>query len=110
MFLLPLLRAAAGAARVLPIRCKARIAAPLRQNGHRREFLRGTWDGEFVCPNPLQDSGALSSLAASNALIDRLPLAEAAVPGTTSMSSCWRVPVRCENGCNSLLACSPNVH
>ncbi|MFC6622040.1 molybdopterin molybdotransferase MoeA [Novosphingobium panipatense] len=81
MFLLPLLRAAAGAARVLPIRCKARIAAPLRQNGHRREFLRGTWDGEFVCPNPLQDSGALSSLAASNALIDRLPLAEAAVPG-----------------------------
>ena len=33
--------------------------------------MRGIWNGEFVVPHTLQDSGALSALAASNVLIDR---------------------------------------
>jgi len=70
-FLLPLLRALAGAAHPAPRRVRVRAGAPLRAGGARREFLRGFWDGEFAVPHNLQDSGALASLAASNVLIDR---------------------------------------
>lgn len=70
-FLLPLLRAMQGAARPLPLRLTAQLGAPLRPGGRRREFLRGWWDGENVTVHALQDSGALSSLAASNVLVDR---------------------------------------
>lgn len=78
LFMLPLLRTMLGAMRPLPMRLTATLGEPLRANGRRREFLRGWWDGRTVIANPLQDSGALSSLAASNVLIDRAALAPAA--------------------------------
>ncbi|EZP84871.1 molybdopterin molybdotransferase MoeA [Novosphingobium resinovorum] len=80
-FLLPVLRAMQGAARPLPMRLTARLAMPLHPSGRRREFLRGWWDGENVTVSPLQDSGALSSLAASNVLVDRSALAGPAQAG-----------------------------
>lgn len=70
-FLLPVLRALLGASRPIPLPVATRLSAPLPAAGSRREFLRGYWNGETVCANPLQDSGALASLAASNVLIDR---------------------------------------
>lgn len=70
-FMLPLLRRMLGARYALPMRIATRLGAPIRANGGRREFVRGIWNGEFVVPHTLQDSGALSALAASNVLIDR---------------------------------------
>lgn len=80
-FVLPLLRAMLGAARPLPMHISTVLDAPLRAIGHRREFLRGYWNGKSVMPMTLQDSGALSSLAASNVLIDRPAHAPAAAAG-----------------------------
>lgn len=71
LFLLPLLRALQGASTALPRAVRTRLATPMRAGGSRREFLRARWDGLSVKPLALQDSGALSSLAAANALIDR---------------------------------------
>jgi len=71
LFLLPLLRAMLGAAQPLPRSIRATLTAPLGKTGSRREFLRAQWDGQGIAPLALQDSGALSALAAANALIDR---------------------------------------
>ncbi|MFA7588159.1 MAG: molybdopterin molybdotransferase MoeA [Novosphingobium sp.] len=71
LFLLPLLRHLSGAGDVLPRTIKATLGAPLMPIGKRREFLRAHWNGETVTPLSVQDSGALSALSASNALIDR---------------------------------------
>lgn len=71
LFLLPLLRVLSGAAAALPVTVTARLAAPLKAGGPRQEFIRARWDGRSVTPTGLQDSGALSGLAASNVLIDR---------------------------------------
>jgi molybdopterin molybdotransferase len=81
LFVLPLLRAMAGAADPRPRAVTARLAAPLAPVGDRREFVRARWDGECVVPQRVQDSGALASLAASNALIDRPAHAPEALPG-----------------------------
>lgn len=81
LFLLPLLRALLGAAEPLPRPIRTRLAAPIGPGGARREFLRGSWDGECVAVHPLQDSGALSALAASNVLIDRAARARGADAG-----------------------------
>lgn len=81
LFLLPLLRALSGAAQPLPQRTTAKLGAPLGQAGGRREFVRAAWNGRQVVPHVLQDSGALSALAASNALIDRPPGAAAGKVG-----------------------------
>ena len=81
LFLLPLLRAMQGAAEPLPRRIATTLAAPLKPGGARREFLRAQWHGETVAALTLQDSGALSSLAAANALIDRPAQAPAATAG-----------------------------
>jgi molybdopterin molybdotransferase len=81
LFVLPLLRAMAGAADPLPRVLSARLAVPLGAIGNRREFVRASWDGESVTPQSVQDSGALASLAASNALIDRPAHALAAQSG-----------------------------
>ena len=71
LFMLPLLRAALGAAQPLPRPFPARLAAPLPPGGRRMEFLRARWaDGE-VGPEAEQDSGALRPLAHANALICR---------------------------------------
>ncbi len=71
LFLLPLLRALAGAGECLPRTIPAVLAEPLGAGGSRREFLRARWDGTRVSAQAVQDSAALASLAASNALIDR---------------------------------------
>jgi molybdopterin molybdotransferase len=81
LFVLPLLRAMAGAADPLPRSLGARLGGPLGVNGGRREFLRGTWDGETVIAQTVQDSGALAALAASNVLIDRAAHAPTAAEG-----------------------------
>ncbi len=82
LFLLPLLRVLQGAASTLPLRMTARLAAPLVAGVERREFLRASWDGAGVIAQTQQDSGALASLAASNALIDRPANAPAAATGS----------------------------
>lgn len=71
LFLLPLLRHLLGAAQPLPRPVTARLTQPLPAGGMRREFLRASWNGSEVTLQILQDSGALSAMAASNALIDR---------------------------------------
>ncbi len=70
-FLLPLLRRLLGSDNPSPRPISARLMAPLPAGGDRREFLRGFWDGGQVAARPVQDSGALASLADSNCLIDR---------------------------------------
>ncbi len=81
LFLLPLLRALAGAAEPMPLPVTTRLAASLKQGGARREFLRARWDGSTVASLAQQDSGALTAMAAANALIDRPAGASAAEPG-----------------------------
>ncbi|MCJ2181121.1 molybdopterin molybdotransferase MoeA [Novosphingobium sp. 1949] len=80
-FLLPLLRALLGAANPLPLDIATTLEGTLPATGPRREFVRGLWDGLNVRPMPVQDSGALVSLAASNVLIDRAAHAPAATTG-----------------------------
>jgi molybdopterin molybdotransferase len=80
-FLLPLLRALAGAANPLPRAVMALAAEDLAIGGERREFLRAHWDGTCVSVRINQDSGALATLAASNALIDRPAAAPALAAG-----------------------------
>ncbi len=81
LFMLPLLRALSGAADALPRTIRTTLAAPLGPGGSRREFLRARWDGDQVAAQSLQDSGAMSSLANSNALIDRAAGAPPAAAG-----------------------------
>ncbi len=81
LFMLPLLRAMLGASEPLPRPIRAILGAPLKSGGSRREFLRAQWDGSTIIAQTLQDSGALSSLAASNALIDRARDAPEAAAG-----------------------------
>ncbi|EIZ80288.1 molybdopterin molybdochelatase [Novosphingobium sp. Rr 2-17] len=81
LFLLPLLRALLGAKKPLPFKVLTRLGAPLRPGGARREFLRAAWDGEHVVAHSVQDSGAMASLAASNAFIDRAVKAPASAKG-----------------------------
>jgi molybdopterin molybdotransferase len=71
LFMLPLIRRLLGASEALPRSIRARLTAPLGQGGARREFLRAQWDGSGIAAHVVQDSAALASLAASNALIDR---------------------------------------
>jgi len=71
LFMLPLLRAALGAADPLPRLIGAQLGAPLGAGGSRTEFIRAHWDGTIVTPDRLQDSGAISPLARANALILR---------------------------------------
>ena len=82
LFMLPLLRAALGAADPLPRTIPARLAEPMPAGGGRTEFLRGHWNGESVRLDPLQDSGALSPLARANALVVRHAGAAAVPAGT----------------------------
>lgn len=81
LFMMPMLRAMLGAADPLPPRIRVPLAAPLKPGGSRREFLRAVWSGSDVAAQPIQDSAALASLAASNALIDRAAQADAAAVG-----------------------------
>ena len=71
LFALPMLRAALGSAHPIPRSFATRLGSPLGAVGSRREFVRGYWDGDQVIARTVQDSGAMASLAGSNALIDR---------------------------------------
>ena len=71
LFLLPLLRSLLGTRSPLPRPIFAALGAEVPQTGERREFIRAQWDGAGVVPLRNQDSGALATLAASNALIER---------------------------------------
>ena len=71
LFLLPLIRAALGAAEPLPRPIPAALHHAMPKGGGRMEFLRAVWDGSGVTLDGLQDSGALSSLARANALVVR---------------------------------------
>jgi molybdopterin molybdotransferase len=86
LFLLPLIRSLLGSTTPLPRRIAATLAAPLGPGGLRREFLRASWDGETITAQGLQDSGALSSLAHSNALVDR-PAQAPELPVGTQVSA-----------------------
>ena len=81
-FLLPVLRALLGAAAPLPRSLTANLAEDLPAAGPRQEYLRAYWDGRNVSPRVNQDSGALASLAASNALIERPANTPASAAGT----------------------------
>ncbi len=70
LFLMPLLRAALGAADPLPRTIDLPLAAPLRAGGDRREFLRGRLTPRGVEVLTQQDSGALAAMAAAQVLID----------------------------------------
>jgi len=82
LFLLPLLRALLGAVAPLPRPFTALLNADMAAAGERREFVRGLWDGKVVVPLRNQDSGALATLAASNALIERPAGSALAAAGT----------------------------
>ena len=82
LFLLPLLRALLGSGAPLPRPITAALGAEMAAGGARREFIRAQWDGAQVSPLRNQDSGALTTLAASNALIERPAGAPAAAAGT----------------------------
>ena len=84
LFMLPVLRALLGASAALPRPITANLAISLPVGGVRREFIRAQWDGAMIDPRTNQDSGALATLAASNALIDR-PAGAAAAPAGTAV-------------------------
>ena len=71
LFMLPLLRAALGAATPLARSFAAVLTEPLAPGGKRMEFLRARWSDGQVTPEAEQDSGALRPLANANALICR---------------------------------------
>ncbi|MFM6931813.1 MAG: molybdopterin-binding protein, partial [Novosphingobium sp.] len=81
LFLLPLLRAALGAADALPRTITLPLAAPLRAGGDRREFLRGRLVPSGVEVLTQQVSGALAAMAAAQVLIDHPVQAPARRPG-----------------------------
>ena len=82
LFMLPLLRALLGSANPLLRPITAKLAADLPPGGERREFVRAAWNGTEVIPLRNQDSGALATLAASNALIERPAGSPGAPAGT----------------------------
>jgi molybdopterin molybdotransferase len=82
LFVLPLVRAATGAARPLPRKANLIAGCDLPEIGKRREFLRACWGGETVALADSQDSSALAALAAANCLIDRPPHSEKIEAGT----------------------------
>jgi molybdopterin molybdotransferase len=83
LFMLPLLRAALGAADPLPRPFPARLGAALGPGGKRTTFLRAHLEAGEALPDPLQDSGALLPLARTNALIRRDIDAPPAAEGET---------------------------
>ena len=81
LFMLPLLRAALGAAQPLARAFAAKLSQPLPPGGQRMEFLRARWNDGQVTPEIEQDSGALRPLANANALICRAIGAPSAAAG-----------------------------
>lgn len=71
LFLLPLVRHLAGAARPLPPIRQARLAAPLAAGGPRRDYLRARLDDGALMLFDSQDSGQTRPLSAASALVIR---------------------------------------
>jgi molybdopterin molybdotransferase len=71
LFLLPLLRALAGADEPLPKPITMRLGAPLPATGSRMEFVRARIDDGALFPVAEQDSSALAALARAEALVER---------------------------------------
>ena len=82
LFLLPLLRALSGNANPLPQPLLLPLATALPAVGNRTEFQRAIAASDSVKPLDEQDSSALRSLAAANALILRPADAGPAEAGT----------------------------
>lgn len=81
-FLLPLLRAMAGAANPLPQSLTIPLAQDIPAGGKRLEFLRARYVAQGLEPvDAKQDSSALMVLSQSDALIERPALAEPAKIG-----------------------------
>ncbi|MGB5483177.1 gephyrin-like molybdotransferase Glp [Parasphingorhabdus sp.] len=81
LFLLPLVRYMAGAARYLPDYQSAPTTEALPANGPRAQFLRAKVDQAGITPFDSQDSAKLSVLAAANALLYRPADADVAKAG-----------------------------
>ena len=82
LFLQPLVRTLAGERWTGHRLATARLAAPLKANDQRQDYLRARLDTDgMVAAFPVQDSGNLSTLARANALILRPPHAPAADAG-----------------------------
>jgi len=80
LFLKPLVLALQGA--TTPHRMTtARLAAPLPANGPREHWMRARLGPDGVTPFPDQDSSLVTVFAAADALLRRLPGAEAATAG-----------------------------
>lgn len=73
VFLAPVLRRMLGLAEILPRTGRARLGAPLAQNGPRAHYMRGVIEDGAVAAFDRQDSALLSVLAQSNALLVRPP-------------------------------------
>lgn len=84
LFLQPLIRTLCGAGwRGHPV-ATARLAAPLRANDQRQDYLRARLNADGTIEAfPLQDSGNLSTYARADALILRAPHAPTAAAGDT---------------------------
>jgi molybdopterin molybdotransferase len=83
LFLLPLLAKLGGASLMLPRRELAILHGVLPANGARIDHIRGARNRGLVRPIGVNDSAALSALAASDCLIIRAPNAPAAQNGET---------------------------
>lgn len=83
LFALPFVRALLGAAAPLPKPLRLTCASALPATGKRAEFVRGRIADGSVAMLPVQDSGALHTIAQADALICRAPFAPAAPPGST---------------------------
>ena len=84
LFLAPLLASLSGRPFAQDIR-SARLAAPMRENDHRQDFVRAEVTGAAhdlsAVAFSMQDSSMLTTLANANGLIIRPPNARAAVAG-----------------------------
>ncbi|MBS0255036.1 MAG: molybdopterin molybdotransferase MoeA [Proteobacteria bacterium] len=92
LFVLPVLRALAGAVQPLPRPVPLRLTRPLGATAARREYVRAVAEGDSVTPADQHDSGALASLALANALIERPAQAPAIAAGEVVLA------YRLENG------------
>ncbi len=81
LFVIPALRAMAGAGDCLPSKSIKRLAASLAANGPRVDHVRGIETENGVVPVGLNDSAALVALAKATLLIVRQPDASAAAAG-----------------------------
>lgn len=82
LFVLPLLRALAGARQCLPQAIQMPLAAPLPPVGNRTEFVRARLVDGVIAPITEQDSSALCALSQADLLIRRENSAASAPVGT----------------------------